>query len=178
MKGLIWKVFLCRPNPKKIVSIQRKIEAHLASDHELKETAQRAFHSYIKSTYLLKNKAVFDVFKLDTAIFASSLGLAVQPRVRFLEKQIKLKAKKVSETREDQQEEEDSEPTSSTNVKGSKKLAPKMATYSNILKLHGESEGNFVKEKLWKLHLNVYLKNFFRWKRWWYINSETYKPWY
>jgi ATP-dependent RNA helicase DDX10/DBP4 len=133
---LILKI-LCRPNPKKIVSVQRKIEAYLASDHELKETAQRAFHSYLKSIYLLKNKAVFDVFKLDTALFASSLGLAIQPRVRFLEKQIKLKAKKITEGA-------DSEPTTSTNVKESKKSPSKVAPYSNILKIHGESEGKFV----------------------------------
>ena len=40
--------------------------------------------------------AVFDVFALDNASFASSLGLALPPRVRFLEKQIKLKAEKQS----------------------------------------------------------------------------------
>ena len=80
------------PNPKKITSIQRKIEAFLAQDNELKQSASRAFVAYLKSTYLLKNKAVFDVFALDNASFASSLGLAVPPRVRFLEKQIKIKA--------------------------------------------------------------------------------------
>ena len=40
---------------------------------------------------MLKNKSVFDVFKLDTTAFAASLGLAVPPRVRFLQKQLKLK---------------------------------------------------------------------------------------
>ncbi len=73
------------------MSIQRKIEAYLASDIELKESAQRAFQSYLKSIFLLKNKSVFDVFKLDTTAFAASLGLAVPPRVRFLQKQLKLK---------------------------------------------------------------------------------------
>lgn len=81
----------CRVNPKKLVSIQRKMEAHLASDFELKESAQRAFQSYLKSTYLLKNKAVFDVFKLNTDEFAKSLGLAFPPRVRFLQRQLKMK---------------------------------------------------------------------------------------
>ena len=82
------------PNPKKVINIQRKIEAFLAQDNELKQSASRAFVAYLKSTYLLRNKAVFDVFALDNASFASSLGLAVPPRVRFLEKQIKLKAEK------------------------------------------------------------------------------------
>jgi len=79
-------------NPKKMTDIHRKIQAHLASDTQLKESAQRAFQAYLKSVYLLKNKHVFDVFKLDTAAFASSLGLAVPPRVRFLERQIKNKS--------------------------------------------------------------------------------------
>ena len=84
------------PNPKKVINIQRKIEAFLAQDNELKQSASRAFVAYLKSTYLLRNKAVFDVFAVDNASFASSLGLAVPPRVRFLEKQIKLKAEKQS----------------------------------------------------------------------------------
>ena len=75
-----------------MTDIERKIQAHLASDTQLKESAQRAFQAYLKSVYLLKNKHVFDVFKLDTASFANSLGLAVPPRVRFLERQVKNKA--------------------------------------------------------------------------------------
>ena len=74
-----------------MADIQRKIQAHLASDTQLKESAQRAFQAYLKSVYLLKNKHVFDVFKLDTTTFANSLGLAVPPRVRFLERQLKNK---------------------------------------------------------------------------------------
>ena len=85
-------LLLGRVNPKKMTDIQRKIQAHLASDMALKESAQRAFQSYLKSVYLLKNKHVFDVFKLDTTTFANSLGLAIPPRVRFLERQLKSKA--------------------------------------------------------------------------------------
>ena len=84
------------PNPKKIVTIQRKIEAYLAQDNELKQSASRAYVAYLKSTYLLKNKAVFDVFALNNASFASSLGLAIPPRVRFLEKQLKIKTENES----------------------------------------------------------------------------------
>ena len=47
--------------------------------------------SYIKSVFLMSNKAVFDVSKLDTDSYAKSLGLAVPPRVRFLQKREKLK---------------------------------------------------------------------------------------
>jgi len=86
--------------PKKIVDVQRKTEAHLASDSELKASAQRAFLAYIKSAFLLKNKEIFDVSKLDTDKFAHSLGLAVPPRIRFLQRQQKSKKKASKEEKD------------------------------------------------------------------------------
>jgi len=80
-------------NPAKQWTIDRKMAAFLAGDKNLKESAQRAFNSYVKSVYLMKNKAVFDVDSIDLTSFAESLGLPSAPRVRFLEKQKKLKAK-------------------------------------------------------------------------------------
>uniref|UniRef100_A0A672RSY0 ATP-dependent RNA helicase n=1 Tax=Sinocyclocheilus grahami TaxID=75366 RepID=A0A672RSY0_SINGR len=44
------------------------------------------FVSYLRSVYLMKNKDVFDVFQLKLPEYAMSLGLAVAPRVRFLNK--------------------------------------------------------------------------------------------
>uniref|UniRef100_A0A8C1TYN2 ATP-dependent RNA helicase n=1 Tax=Cyprinus carpio TaxID=7962 RepID=A0A8C1TYN2_CYPCA len=44
------------------------------------------FVSYLRSIYLMKNKDVFDVFQLKLPEYAMSLGLAVAPRVRFLNK--------------------------------------------------------------------------------------------
>uniref|UniRef100_A0A8D0HMA6 ATP-dependent RNA helicase n=1 Tax=Sphenodon punctatus TaxID=8508 RepID=A0A8D0HMA6_SPHPU len=73
-------------NPEKLVDVQKKMQAFLAQDQELKERAQRCFVSYLRSVYLMKNKEVFDVFKLPLAEYAISLGLAVPPRVRFLQK--------------------------------------------------------------------------------------------
>ncbi|XP_060626974.2 probable ATP-dependent RNA helicase DDX10 [Anolis sagrei] len=73
-------------NPEKLVNIQKKLQSFLAQDQELKERAQRCFVSYLRSVYLMKNKEVFDVFKLPIAEYALSLGLAVAPRVRFLQK--------------------------------------------------------------------------------------------
>ena len=64
----------------------RKMEAFLAKDPTLKDTAQRAFVSYAKSVFLMKDKKVFDVQSLDTDSFANSLGLAVPPRIRFLQR--------------------------------------------------------------------------------------------
>ena len=77
--------------PNKIAPVQRKAEAHLASDPELRESAQRAFQSYLKSVFLMRDKNTFDVFALDTDAFAASLGLAKPPRVRFLQRQIKIR---------------------------------------------------------------------------------------
>lgn len=66
--------------------VQQKLEAFLAQEKEQKERAQRCFVSYLRSVYLMKNKEVFDVFKLQIGKYACSLGLAVAPRVRFLNK--------------------------------------------------------------------------------------------
>lgn len=76
-------------NPSKLVSIQRKLEAMLARDVELKQMAQRAFVTYAKSVFLMKDKSIFDVTSIDLNALARSLGLAVAPRVRFLQKHLK-----------------------------------------------------------------------------------------
>ncbi|MBN3289734.1 DDX10 helicase, partial [Polypterus senegalus] len=79
-------------NPDKLINVQQKLEAFLAQEQELKERAQRASHhdicfvSYLRSVYLMKNKEVFDVFKLPLPEYAQSLGLAVAPRVRFIQR--------------------------------------------------------------------------------------------
>ncbi|XP_070605826.1 probable ATP-dependent RNA helicase DDX10 [Erythrolamprus reginae] len=73
-------------NPEKLLDVQKKLQSLLAQDLDLKERAQRCFVSYLRSVYLMKNKEVFDVLKLPIAEYALSLGLAVAPRVRFLQK--------------------------------------------------------------------------------------------
>ncbi|NWX38923.1 DDX10 helicase, partial [Steatornis caripensis] len=73
-------------NPEKLTDIQKRMQAFLAQDQELKDKAQRCFVSYLRSVYLMKNKEVFDVFKLPLGEYALSLGLAMAPRVRFLQK--------------------------------------------------------------------------------------------
>ncbi|KAF6332876.1 DEAD-box helicase 10 [Rhinolophus ferrumequinum] len=73
-------------NPEKLIDVQKKLESFLAQDQDLKERAQRCFVSYIRSVYLMKNKEIFDVSKLHISEYALSLGLAVAPRVRFLQK--------------------------------------------------------------------------------------------
>ncbi|KAK2190735.1 hypothetical protein NP493_71g02032 [Ridgeia piscesae] len=75
-----------RVNPKKKWSIQPKLQSMCAADVQLKEFAQRAVVSYVKAVFLMKNKQVFDVTKLDVDKYANSMGLAVTPRLRFLQK--------------------------------------------------------------------------------------------
>ncbi|KAM6172381.1 putative ATP-dependent RNA helicase DDX10 [Erethizon dorsatum] len=82
-------------NPEKLVDVQKKLESFLAQDQDLKERAQRCFVSYIRSIYLMKDKEVFDVSKLPITEYALSLGLAVAPRVRFLQKMQKQPTKEV-----------------------------------------------------------------------------------
>lgn len=67
-------------------TIQRKAEALCARDPNLKESGQRAFKAYLKDVFYMKDKSVFDINALDREAYARSLGLAVAPRVRFLEK--------------------------------------------------------------------------------------------
>ncbi|KAM5180966.1 putative ATP-dependent RNA helicase DDX10 [Mantella aurantiaca] len=73
-------------NPEKLLDVEGRLEAFLAQEQEMKERAQRCFVSYLRAVYLMKNKEVFDVSKLPLAEYAQSLGLAVAPRVRFLQK--------------------------------------------------------------------------------------------
>ncbi|KAM4699517.1 putative ATP-dependent RNA helicase DDX10 [Discoglossus pictus] len=73
-------------NPERLFDVRDRLQSFLAQEQELKERAQRCFVSYLRSVYLMKNKDVFDVFKLPLPQYAQSLGLAVAPRVRFLQK--------------------------------------------------------------------------------------------
>lgn len=73
-------------NPAKLTNIQSKLEAFLAQEQELKERAQRCFVSYVRSVYLMRNKDVFDAFTISLKEYAFSLGLAVPPRIRFLQR--------------------------------------------------------------------------------------------
>ncbi|XP_078618268.1 putative ATP-dependent RNA helicase DDX10 [Branchiostoma floridae x Branchiostoma japonicum] len=85
-----------RVNPSKFYSIQNKLEVLCAQDVHMKESAQKCFVSYLRSYYLQPNKQVFDVNKLPLENYASSLGLAVAPRVRFLQNGAKGKEKAAS----------------------------------------------------------------------------------
>ncbi|NWU89651.1 DDX10 helicase, partial [Upupa epops] len=127
-------------NPEKLTDIQKRMQAFLAQDQELKEKAQRCFVSYLRSVYLMKNKEVFDVFKLPLAEYALSLGLAMAPRVRFLQKVKKqLSAKEAAGGTDHLQETKETKPTlSSINEEGAEKRPPDFS---------GEVSVNETKEK-------------------------------
>ena len=65
------RISICyRVNPKRMWSVQPRIESFCAAEVKLKEFAQRAFVSYLKSIFLMKDKTVFDVSSLDTNKYA------------------------------------------------------------------------------------------------------------
>lgn len=131
------------------MSVTRKFEALLARDLTLKECAQRAFKAYLKSVFLMKNKDVFDVTQLDLPSFArlifighldgkfkvkifhnvffslffSSLGLAVAPRVRFLQKRGVCRSEN-SLNQNDSSQDDESEEDMDTRVKVAEPKAP------------------------------------------------------
>lgn len=73
-------------DPSKIVTPQRKIEGLLSDNTELKQSAQRAFVSYVKSVSVMKNKDIFNCQMIDTDAYAKSLGLIIPPRIKFMHK--------------------------------------------------------------------------------------------
>jgi len=92
-------------NANKMQTITGSMAAFLAGDKNLKESAQRAFVSYIKSVALMKNKEIFDVGSIELDKFADSLGLATTPRVRFLERNNKKNVKKFENQEEEKEKE-------------------------------------------------------------------------
>ena len=73
-------------NPKKLRSIQGKLEAFCAQDGEMKHWAQKSFVSYMRSVHLQSNKDVFNVHVLPANEYATSLGLVQPPKIRFMKK--------------------------------------------------------------------------------------------
>jgi len=76
-----WKV-----NKDRMTDLTPKLRAFTAESEEIKGYATRAFQAYCKSIHLSKDKKIFQIqnYKLDK--YAASLGLAVTPRLRFLER--------------------------------------------------------------------------------------------
>lgn len=73
-------------NPRKVQTVQHRLETFCAQDPEMKHWAQRSLVSYVRSVFLQSNKKVFDVSALPVGEYSLSLGLSQPPRIRFLKK--------------------------------------------------------------------------------------------
>jgi ATP-dependent RNA helicase DDX10/DBP4 len=69
---------------KKKQSITDAVANLCFKDPELKYLGQKAFASYVRAVYVMKDKEVFGLEKLPLEEFASSLGLPGAPRIKFL----------------------------------------------------------------------------------------------
>ncbi|KAL0221813.1 hypothetical protein RCL1_001667 [Eukaryota sp. TZLM3-RCL] len=70
--------------PTAIIDISATLTAMLVKHTELKELAQKAFVSYIRSIYLQPDKDVFNPRSIDLKTFGQSFGLNKAPRIRFI----------------------------------------------------------------------------------------------
>lgn len=120
-------------DPKKMFTPRAKMEAFLAANQELKESAQRSFVAYIKSVVLMKNKKIFNVEKLDTDAFARSLGLVAVPRVRFLARLQKQREKnRKKQLSQNDGNDEESETSESDDDNGNKVNSGKATKEENL----------------------------------------------
>lgn len=62
-------------NMKRITNIDSKLQNLCASEVELKESAKRALMAYMRSIYLMGNKKIFQIEKIDIAKYSQSLGI-------------------------------------------------------------------------------------------------------
>jgi len=63
-------------NMRRITNIDLKLQNLCASDVELKESAKRSLMAYMRSLFLMSNKKLFQVDKIDVVKYALSLGRA------------------------------------------------------------------------------------------------------
>ncbi|KAI8144112.1 P-loop containing nucleoside triphosphate hydrolase protein [Fennellomyces sp. T-0311] len=87
-------------------SIQKQLQSYCFQDAEIKYLGQRAFVSYMRSVYLQRNKNIFKATELPAEEFATSLGLAGVPKIKFLT-QAKAKETAVSKLLAEKDEDED-----------------------------------------------------------------------
>ncbi|EFJ48780.1 hypothetical protein VOLCADRAFT_60063 [Volvox carteri f. nagariensis] len=105
-----------KPNPAKQQSVSPALQALLSKDQELKDFAQKALVSYLRSVFLQPRKDVFNVSALPAGDLAASLGLASVPRLRFLrrgrkggEEVVEVAGKEALQEEEEEEEEEEVE---------------------------------------------------------------------
>ncbi|XP_059633952.1 DEAD-box ATP-dependent RNA helicase 32-like [Cornus florida] len=86
------RIKLSQANPEWLRAVSENVAALLVKYDNLKQLAQRAFITYLRSIYIKRNKEVFDVMKLPIDEFSASLGLPMTPKIRFLKQKIRSKA--------------------------------------------------------------------------------------
>ncbi|KAJ9672107.1 hypothetical protein PVL29_025664 [Vitis rotundifolia] len=84
-------IHLIKANTKRLQPVSRLLEALLVKYSDMKYLAQKAFITYLRSIHKQGDKEVFDVMKLPAEEFSVSLGLALTPKVRFLNQKTKSK---------------------------------------------------------------------------------------
>lgn len=73
-------------NPDRIFSIANRVQSIAIEEPEIKELAQKAVSAYVRRVFLLPDKELFDVSRIDVDALANSYGLAITPEIRFLKK--------------------------------------------------------------------------------------------
>ena len=87
LDGAKIKVKTASMNPNKAVLVTKKAASVVAASPDMNLLAKKAFKSYLRSVHLMPNKDVFgSVTDLPLEEYATSLGLAGMPTVRFLKK--------------------------------------------------------------------------------------------
>ena len=56
---------------KRITLIDSKLQSFCAGDIELKESAKRALMAYMRSIFLMSNKKLFNIEKIDVAKYSA-----------------------------------------------------------------------------------------------------------
>ncbi|XP_047128376.1 probable ATP-dependent RNA helicase DDX10 isoform X1 [Hydra vulgaris] len=125
-----------KANPKKLLSIEGKLQAFCAQDQEIKYWAQRCIVSYARSVYLQSDKEVFDINKLPLDAFAVSCGLLSSPKIRFMKKLVK----KIGPI------------DSSKNINGSKNRTQKEHVGIEVLSKKNDNKGSLVEKNAF--HIN------------------------
>lgn len=74
------------PNPKRLRSIEGKLQGFCAENPEIKHWAQKSIMSYARSVHLQGDKTIFDVTKIDLEAMSRSFGLLAAPNIRFIKK--------------------------------------------------------------------------------------------
>jgi hypothetical protein len=71
---------------RKVLPVKGQFGSLLAEHEDLKQTAQAAFLTYMRSVYLNPRRDIFDISKLDPDAYASSMGLLAAPHQRAVNK--------------------------------------------------------------------------------------------